>query len=75
MSCGVDCRHGLDLALLWLWYRLAASAPIPPPAWETPYAICAALKSKKKPLKLGQGYKWGFTWTLQGNRKEFNTFI
>ena len=29
-SCGVGCRHGLDLALLWLWSRLAAAAPIQP---------------------------------------------
>ena len=29
-------------------YRLAAVAPIWPPAWEAPYATSAALKSKKK---------------------------
>ena len=36
MSCGIGCRHGLDPALLWLWlwYRLAAIAPIQPRAWE-----------------------------------------
>ena len=28
VSCGVGCRLGLDLALLWLWCRLAAVAPI-----------------------------------------------
>jgi len=29
MSCGVGHRHGLDLALLWLWHRLAvATTPI-----------------------------------------------
>ena len=27
-SCGVGHRCGSDLALLWLWYRLAAAAPI-----------------------------------------------
>ena len=27
-----------DLALLWLWCRPAAAAPIQPPAWEPPYA-------------------------------------
>ena len=26
MSCGVGCRRGLDLALLWLWCRPAAVA-------------------------------------------------
>jgi len=28
VSCGVGCRHGLDLALLWLWRKLAALAGI-----------------------------------------------
>ena len=28
MGCGVGCRHGSDLAFLWLWRRLAATAPI-----------------------------------------------
>ena len=27
-----------DLALLWLWRRLAAAAPIVPLAWEPPHA-------------------------------------
>ena len=48
MSCGVGRRHDQDLALLWLWFRLAAEAPIGPLAWEPPYAMGAALKSKKK---------------------------
>ena len=48
MNCGVVCRHGFDLALLWLWRRLAAVASIRPLAWEPPYAVSAALKSKKK---------------------------
>ena len=30
MSCGVGHRHSLDLALLWLWCRLAAVAPTDP---------------------------------------------
>ena len=51
MSCGVDCRHGLDLILPWLWCRPAAVAPIGPLAWESPYAADAALKSKKKKKK------------------------
>ena len=37
-----------DLALLWLWCRPAAVAPIRSLAWELPYAAGAALKSKKK---------------------------
>ena len=34
----VGCRLGSDLALLWLWCRSAATAPIGPLAWEPPYA-------------------------------------
>ena len=30
VSCGVGYRHDLDLALLWLWRRQAAIAPIRP---------------------------------------------
>ena len=37
-----------DLALLWLWHRLAAVAPIRPPAWEPPCVMGVALKIKKK---------------------------
>ena len=44
MSCGVGLRHCLDLALLWLWCRLEAAAPIWSQAWEIPYAAGAALK-------------------------------
>ena len=35
-----------DPALLWLWCRLAAVAPIRPLAWEPPYATSAAVKDK-----------------------------
>ena len=48
MSCGVGHRHGLDPVLPWLWYRLAGVALIRPPAWEPPYAMGVALKSKTK---------------------------
>ena len=33
MSCGVSYRCSSDLALLWLWHRSAAVAPIRPLAW------------------------------------------
>ena len=46
MSCGVDCRHGSDPVLLWLWHRLAAVAAIRPR--ELPYATVGALKSEEK---------------------------
>ena len=51
MSCGVGCRRSLDLALLWLWRRPAAAAPIWLLAWELPYATGVALKSKKQKQK------------------------
>ena len=40
-----------DLALLWLWRRLAAIALIQPLAWEFTYATSVALKSQKKKKK------------------------
>ena len=48
MSCGIGHRYSLDLALLWLWCRLAAADPIGPLAWEPPYAAGAALKRQKR---------------------------
>ena len=47
MSCGVGCNYGSNLALLWLWRRPAAAAPIQCLAWELPYATGAALKRQK----------------------------
>ena len=38
MSYGVVCRHGSDLAVLWLWVL----------AWEPAYAASVALKSNKQ---------------------------
>ena len=37
-----------DPALLWLWCRLAATAPIGPLAWELPCASGAAQKMAKR---------------------------
>ena len=37
-----------DLALLWLWHRLEAAAPIQSLVWEILYATDVALKKKKK---------------------------
>ena len=51
MSCGVGHRHGLDLALLWLWCRPVAAAPIGPLDWEHPFAVGAALKRQKTKKK------------------------
>ena len=48
MSCGVGHRCSLDLALLWLWHRSAATGLIRPLACEPPYATGAALKIQKR---------------------------
>jgi len=51
MNCGVGGRCGSDLALLGLWDRSAAIAPIRPLTWEPPYAEDVALKAKKEKEK------------------------
>ena len=55
MSYGLDHRYGSDPTLLWLWHRLAATAPIQPLAWEPPCAMGAALKKDPPPKKK----EWG----------------
>ena len=53
MSCGVGHRGGSNLALLWLWCRPVATAPIRALAWEPPYASGIALRNnnnKKQPI-------------------------
>ena len=45
VSCGVG--RGSDPALMWLWRRLAATAPIRPLAWKPPYAAGAAKEMAK----------------------------
>ena len=51
MSCGVGRRCGSDPALLWLWCRPVAMAPIRPLAWEPPYARAAAQEMAKRQKK------------------------
>ena len=48
MSCAIGHRHGSDPMLLWLWRKPSATVAIGPLAWETPYAMGAALKRQKK---------------------------
>ena len=48
MSCGVGCRRGSDLTLLWLWRRPVATAPIRPLAWEPLFAAGAAQEMAKR---------------------------
>ena len=51
VSCDVGHRHGSDLALLWLWCRPAAVAPIGPLTWELSYTEGAARKSRERKKK------------------------
>ena len=68
MSCGVGRSSGSDPALLWLWCRLAAIAPIWPLAWEPPYAVGVALISQKKKKKNKEkaNPKVAFLWRTIG---------
>ena len=49
--CYEQSGDGSYLALLWLWHRPAAVAPISPLAWELPYATGAAQEKKRKEKK------------------------
>ena len=50
-SCGTGHRHSSDPALLWLWYRLAATAPI---CLGTSICCgCGPKKTEKKKKKYG----------------------
>ena len=51
VSCAVDPRCGLDLALLWLWRRPAVTTLIRPLAWEPSYAVGAVSPPPKKTKK------------------------
>ena len=51
MNCAAGHRCGSDLALQWLWHRLAATAPTRPLAWEPPYAMGAAPQKKTEKMK------------------------
>ena len=51
LSCGVGPRRGSDPAWLWLWPRPVATAPIPPLAWEPPYAMGGVALNRQKTHK------------------------
>ena len=51
MSYGVGHIRSLLWLWLWLWHRPAAVALIRSLAWAPPYAVGAALKTKKKKKK------------------------
>ena len=74
MSCGVSCRLGWDLALLWLQPGPVATAPIGSLAWELLHAMGVAgrrKKGRKKERKKILEPKFEFeTSTLQGEVRE-----
>ena len=53
VSCGVGHRHGLDQALLRLWCRTAAIAPIRLLAWVLVCCRCDPKKTKDRKKKKG----------------------
>ena len=48
MSYGVGHRCGSDLAWLWLWHRLVATALIPPLAWKPLYSVGFGPKKRQE---------------------------
>ena len=52
MSSYVVCRWVWDLALPWLWCRLATAAPIPPIAWKLSDAVGVALEEEEEEINL-----------------------
>ena len=67
MGCGVGCRRGSEMVLLWPWCRLAAAAPIGPLAWEPPYAPGAILKRQKTKKKKKDHVFWMLPRIVQEN--------
>ena len=47
----LGCRCGLDLALLWLWLRPAATAPIRPPSLGASICLTCGPKRAKRQKK------------------------
>ena len=74
MSCGVVRRCRSDLALLWLWCRPAATAPMRPLAWEPPYAMGAALEKAKRQKKKKKKRNL-FTHTQMGTHAFIHTDV
>ena len=57
VSCVVGCRCGSDPVLLWLWCRLAATAPTGPLTWEPPDAAGVAQEMAKRQKKKKKSWK------------------
>ena len=65
----------MDLALLLLWCRPAATALIRPLAWEPPYAKGMALKRQKKKKKKKKKRKERTILMLEDISKGFCEFV
>ena len=72
--------------LLWLWCRQVALAPVQPLAWEPPYAVGEALKSKKNkkqkqtPNDLSLSTSWVLSvfkilWGIQRHKSILEGFL
>ena len=60
----------MDVALLWLWCRLVATAVIQPLAWELPYTAGPKKTGEKKFLLLKNGlFFFFFTKALNLKKK------
>ena len=62
VSCGVGRRPGSDPALLWLWRRLAATAPIQSPSLGTSVCCRCGPKKKKNLERYAPTYNNGNPW-------------
>ena len=71
LSCDVSCKHNLNPALLWLWLRPAAAAPIGPLAWELPYHRWGPKKQNQKIKTNKKSLLYTWNW-LRVNLKEFS---
>ena len=71
MSCGVGCRRGSDLALLWLCSWLETEALIRPLTWEIPYAMNVALKRQKKKKNQKYFYRYRRNMNVSVNKYTF----
>ena len=62
MSCGVDCRHGSDLAWLCLWCRARSCSSDWTPSLGT--SICWEYGPKKNKNKQKKERVWFKVWSL-----------
>ena len=75
MSHGEVCRCGSNPALLWLWHRPGAVAPIRPLAWEPPYATGVALKRPKTHTHTHKNKKTKKQKKRKKNRKDEGSYF